>query len=244
MCGRYTLTEDVDAIAEVFSADVEGIRAVHEPRYNIAPTQYAPAIIAGDEGLRAGLLRWGLVPHWAKDLSQGGRMINARSETVSSKPAFRESFLSRRCLIPADGFYEWEAQGSVKQPYWIHRPDEALFGFAGLWATWKAPDDTKHHTFSILTRAAPRSLTWLHDRVPVILPADAWTDWLAKGTAAEVLTGLIDDGKTPSLRTHPVSRRVNKADSDFADCTDEIDLDDVDNGERGAGGSGQQISLF
>ena len=226
MCGRYTLTEDVEQIADVFEADVEPIRHVHEPRYNIAPTQDAPVVIAGREGRRVGLLRWGLVPHWADELSVGARMINARVESVSTRPAFRDSFLRKRCLVPADGFYEWEDRGSRKQPHWVHARRESLFGFAGLWASWTAPNEIQYHTYCILTRPAPAELAWLHDRVPLILPKEDWTDWLARGTAPEVLQEVLERAEPPALQTHPVSTRVNKAGYEEPDCTDEIDLDD------------------
>ena len=226
MCGRYTLTEDAEAIAEAFEADIGPLATVHEPRYNIAPTQDAPVVISADGGRRCGLMRWGLVPHWADSPAVGSRMINARVESVRTRPAFKDAFQRKRCLVPADGFYEWEDRASGKQPYWIHRRDADLLAFAGLWATWMAPDDVRVHTFCILTRAAPSSISWLHDRAPVILPPDAWTDWLAKGQAPESLEALLNGAKAPMLMAHPVSRRVNKADYDEPDCTDEVDLDD------------------
>ena len=225
MCGRYTLTDDVEAIAQVFHADVDGIRDTHRPRYNIAPTQEAPVVVAASDTRRAGLLRWGLVPHWADDLSVGGRMINARSETVHQRPAFRDSFLARRCLVPADGFYEWEDAGGWKRPHWIHRPGAELFGFAGIWARWGGESDTPVHTFAILTRDAPESLAWIHERVPVILTPDVWDDWLARGTAPEILREILDGADTPRLESHPVSRRVNRADYDAPDCTEEVEED-------------------
>lgn len=223
MCGRYTLTEDAEAIAGFFEADVDGIRSSHEPRYNIAPTQDAPVVVAGEGGRRAGYLRWGLVPHWADDLSVGGRMINARSETVHRLPAFKDSFLSRRCLVPADGFYEWQDLGGRKQPHWIHRPGSPLFGFAGIWARWKDPEDRDVHTFAILTRPAPPSLVWLHDRVPVILGPANWTDWLARGTTEEALAQILSDATPPQLDSHPVTPRVNRADYDSPDCTERVE---------------------
>lgn len=226
MCGRYTLIEDVDAIADVFEAEVEPIRASHEARYNVAPTQVAPAIVAAPTGRRVGFMRWGLVPHWANDLSVGPKMINARSETVATRPAYRDSFLRKRCLIPADGFYEWEAVGSKKQPHWIYRSGKPLFGFAGIWSTWVEATGEKVHTFSILTRPAPEPLAWLHDRVPVILPPTLWDDWLARGTAPERLEEVLKSSVTPVLQSHPVTRRVNQAGYESPDCTDEVELED------------------
>ncbi|MDH3223358.1 MAG: SOS response-associated peptidase [Gemmatimonadota bacterium] len=222
MCGRYTLIHGVDAIAEVFEVDVEGLEKVHEPRYNIAPTQPAPAIVSGTDGRVGGFLRWGLVPHWAEDLSNAARMINARSETVAERTAYKESFLSRRCLIPADGFYEWASGPGGKQPHWIYGESRGLFAFAGIWARWRSPGGERIHTFSILTREAPEDLSWLHDRVPLILDPAVWTDWLARGTDPDVLQGIMASSPHPPLRTHPVSKRVNHAAYDEPDCTEEV----------------------
>lgn len=227
MCGRYTLIHGVDAIADVFGVDGGVLDEVHEPRYNVAPTQSAPAIVAGADGRFAGLLRWGLVPHWAKDLSDGARMINARSETVAERSAYRESFLSRRCLIPADGFYEWASGPGGKQPHWIYEEGRGLFAFAAIWARWTPPGGERIHTFSILTRGAPEGLAWLHDRVPLILPPGAWTDWLARGTDPDVLRDIMASSPHPTLRSHPVSRRVNHATYDEPDCTEEVEEENL-----------------
>ena len=226
MCGRFTLTEEADAIANAFAADIGPIRDIHEPRYNIAPTDEAPVVIAAQGGRRAGPMRWGLLPHWAEDMRVGARMINARAETVATRPAFRESFRARRCLVPSDGFYEWESRATGKQPYWIHRPRTPLFAMAGIWSLWTPPHGGRLATFSILTRPAPRPLRWLHDRVPVILPAASWDDWLARGTTAMVLGDMLRNAVPPELRWHPVSRAVNRAGHDEPDCTDRVELAD------------------
>ena len=226
MCGRFTLAVEADAVAAAFSADVDPLRALHRPRYNVAPTDQAPAVIAAPGGRRAGPMRWGLLPHWAKDPRAGARMINARSETVATRSAFRDSFLARRCLVPADGFYEWEARASGKQPYWIHQRGRTLFGMAGIWSPWTPPGGDRIATFSILTRSAPPSLRWLHDRVPVILPEPAWDDWLARVTAASVLHGILAAADSPELRFHPVSRAVNRAGHDEPGCVGRVALAD------------------
>ena len=225
MCGRYALTSDADLIAELFEADTEDLGPTFEPRYNIAPTQSAPVVVGGREGRRAGFLRWGLVPHWSKDPGEGARMINARSETVAEKPAFRESFLSRRCLVPADGFFEWEARPEGKQPYWIYPEDRTPLAFAGIWARWTGSDGGKLHTYSILTRAAPPPLAWLHDRVPLVLEAKDWEDWLARGTDPQVLQGIMSGASHPPLAFHTVSRRVNRAAYDEPDCLEEVEVE-------------------
>ena len=225
MCGRFTIAEEAGAIGEAFGARVEPLQDVRLPRYNVAPTDEVPVVIAAPEGRRAGPMRWGLVPHWAESPKVGARMINARSESVLQKRAYRESFLARRCLVPADGFYEWEARASGKQPYWIHRPGSGLFAMAGIWAMWRLPAGSRLASFSILTRAAPPALGWLHDRVPVILPEAVWDDWLARGTTPRVLDSILAE-TPPELRLHPVSRAVNRAGYDEPDCIEEVELAD------------------
>ncbi len=235
MCGRFTLTEEADALAAAFAADIDPVRAIHRPRYNIAPTDQAPIVIAVPGGRRAGPMRWGLLPHWAKDPRAGARMINARSETVARRSAFRESFLARRCLVPADGFYEWEARASGKQPYWIHQRDRFLFGMAGIWSFWAPPGGDRIATFSILTRSAPPSIQWLHDRVPVILPEPAWDDWLARGTPASLLQEILGAADPPELQLHPVSRAVNRAGHDEPGCVEPVELPDEANPQGSVG---------
>lgn len=224
MCGRFTVTGEADAIGAAFAAGVAPLRDVRLPRYNIAPTDEVPVVVAAPEGRRAGPMRWGLVPHWADSPGVGARMINARSESVSRRSAYREPFLARRCLVPADGFYEWVAREGVKQPYWVHRPGRALFAMAGIWALWKPARGDRLATFSVLTRAAPPAIRWLHDRVPVILPESAWDDWLARGTPPAALEDILAGSATPELHLHPVSRAVSKAGYDEPDCIEEVEL--------------------
>jgi putative SOS response-associated peptidase YedK len=213
MCGRYTLTPSADELVEVFDVD-ELTFEDWAPRYNLAPTQDAPVIIRGPEGeRRMGLMRWGLVPGWADDPGIGNRLINARSETVARRSAFREAFASRRCLVPADGFYEWqrrEGEGSgkpVKVPHWIHRPDRRPFAFAGLWERWRPSNGGDALvTFTILTTAPNARVRPLHDRMPVVLPDRRAEDgWLSAGDAA-LLAPAPDD----YLEAWPVSTAVNR----------------------------------
>ena len=226
MCGRFTLTAEPGHVADAFAAEISPALEGFQPRHNIAPTDDVPIVIAAPGGRRAGPMRWGLVPHWADSPRVGARMINARSETVATRSAFRESFLARRCLVPADGFYEWEARATGKQPYWIHRPGSALFAMAGIWALWSDGDGDRLATFSILTREAPDPIRWLHDRVPVILPEDCWTDWLARGTVLESLRAIMAGADPPELRLHPVARAVNRAGYEDPDCIEEVVLGD------------------
>ena len=182
MCGRYSIGVSPEELEEVFEAPISGQIAL--PRWNVAPTQDAPVVVvdqSGERGTRA--LRWGLVPRWAED-SGGARWINARAESVSSKPAFREAFECRRCLIPADGFYEWVQRGARKQPYWIHHCQGGLLGFAGLWERWQPRADEALETFTILTTTPNALVAPLHDRMPVVLEPEAWTAWLDRATPA------------------------------------------------------------
>lgn len=227
MCGRFSLAVEVDAVVGAFRAETSPGLAHHRPRYNVAPTEEAPIVIAAPTGRRAGLMRWGLVPHWADSPRVGPRMINARSETVGERRAFRESFLARRCLVPADGFYEWESRPTGKQPYWLHQAGREVFAMAGIWATWRSRTGSRLLTFSILTRDAPDAIRWLHDRVPVILPAHSWDDWLARGTTPTALNAILGGAETPELDLYPVSRAVNRAGYDQPDCVTPVETDDL-----------------
>src|SRR5476649_843692 len=176
MCSRYFLDADGNVIAYTFKV------AVHEPvlrRFNIAPTQLARVIRIGEGGEReAVLLRWGLVPFWAKGLSAGTKMINARSEGIEEKPAFRAAVRQRRCLVPATGFFEWKGVPGRKQPYAITLADRPLFAFAGLWESWRPADGDAVETFTIVTTDANPGVAEIHDRMPVILPPDEEDRWL------------------------------------------------------------------
>jgi putative SOS response-associated peptidase YedK len=189
MCSRYFLDADGNIIAFTFRVPVHGgIRK----RFNIAPTQEAPVVRAAKEGGReAAMLRWGLVPFWAKDLKVGSQMINARAETVAEKPAFRHAMHQRRCIVPATGFFEWRGEPGRKQAFAITVPGRHLFGFAGLWERWKPKDVAGEpvETFTIVTTDANASVVPIHDRMPVILPEAAYDEWLF-GTAEAALTLL------------------------------------------------------
>ena len=176
MCSRYFLDADGNIIAYTFRVPVKDrIRK----RFNIAPTQEAPVIRAGAGGEReVAMLRWGLVPPWAKDLKVGTNMINARSEGIEAKPSFREAVKQRRCIVPASGFFEWQGEPGRKQPYAITVPGRPLFAFAGLWERWKPRDGEPVETFTIVTTEANDRIARIHDRMPVILPMDAIDTWL------------------------------------------------------------------
>ncbi|HUO87450.1 MAG TPA: SOS response-associated peptidase [Thermoanaerobaculia bacterium] len=228
MCGRYTLSVPADVVAELF--ELATVPAL-EPRYNIAPTQEAPVVrrverspATGGEGpyRRLDLLRWGLVPYWADSPAIGNRLINARSETAAERPAFRDAFRRHRCLVVADGFYEWRREAGGKQPYWIHRPDGRAFAFAGLWSRW-GRGEARFDSFTILTVEASPEIAPLHDRMPAILDPAAWDGWLDPrrsdpGDLQALLAGA--DGATLTLRR--VARRVNTPHHDEPDCIEPL----------------------
>lgn len=179
MCSRYFLDADGNVIAYTFNVPVhDRIRK----RFNIAPTQEAPVVRVDEAGRReVAMLRWGLVPSWAQDPAIGNRLINARAETVAEKPSFRNAFRSRRCIVPATGFFEWKGEPGHKQPYAITAGDQPLFAFAGLWESWRdrsRPESPAMQTFTIITTDANDAVAAIHDRMPVILPAAAVEAWL------------------------------------------------------------------
>jgi putative SOS response-associated peptidase YedK len=209
MCGRYTLTVSAGVLGDVFEADVH---VEHVPRYNIAPTQTVPVIrLDADGRRRIDGLRWGLVPHWADDPSIGNRMINARSETAADKPAFRAAIRRRRCLVPADGFFEWQRIEDRKQPYHFRRADGGVFGLAGLWERWQpTPDEPPLDTYTILTTAANAEVAPIHDRMPVILDPETWDRWLARDEIPrDRLSGMLQPCARGRLEAVAVSTRVN-----------------------------------
>lgn len=218
MCGRYTLlAPDPAAIRDRFGI---GESVEVRQRFNVAPGDEVLAVTTDRDGASRGeLLRWGLVPSWAKSDDTGLKMINARLETVTEKPAYRRSFERFRCLIVADGFYEWQpVKGGPKQPFHITRDDGGLFAFAGLWSIWHAPDGGRLRTCTIITRPANAAIAGLHDRMPVILAPGAEAPWLDVRTSRadldDILTGL------PAERTvlTPVSLAVNDARYDGPEC--------------------------
>ncbi len=186
-------------------------------------------------------MKWGLIPAWAKEPSIGSRMINARSETAAEKPAFRTAFQRRRCIIPADGFYEWmKKPDRSRQPWFIHLPDDEPFGFAGLWESWKVPkSDEEIETCTILTTQASEDLQELHERMPVILPAEKHATWLSESASRGQLQNLMQPLPTGTLQRHPVAVLVNKVANDQPDCVLPVVLPDDDDDP-----ADRQLSLF
>jgi putative SOS response-associated peptidase YedK len=225
MCGRYRLSRRKQVIEEYFDASGD---EDWSPRYNIAPTQPVPVIRQHPKEPQRvlSLMRWGLVPSWAKDMSGSAGMINARSETALTKPAFRDPLKFRRCLVPADGFYEWRRTGQDKQPFCFEVDNGELFAFAGLWDRWKDPNGQWIRSFSILTTTPNAITSQVHDRMPVILAKDDYDFWLDPGmTDAATVTGLLKPFDARLTRCYPVSSRVNQVQNDDVECSRAIQLE-------------------
>ncbi len=221
MCGRYTQRQSSEAIAKAFQvANVPPLT----PRYNIAPTQAVAAVLQTAEHPERYLemLHWGLIPSWAKDATMGARLINARSETVTERPAFRGAFRYRRCLIVADGFYEWQQQGRQKQPFYCHLKDEQPFAFAGLWEIWEK-NGNAIASCTILTTQPNEVMQPIHDRMPVILHPKDWELWLdPKVQKPELLQPLLRPYPAEEAIAYPVSTLVNKPANDAPECIQKI----------------------
>lgn len=216
MCGRYAIVLVGDgSLQRRFS--LEELLDDPQPRYNIAPTQTAPVVVRNSPN-RVEMMRWGLIPSWAKDASIGNRMINARAETVAEKPAFRASLRSRRCLVPASGFYEWKRDEAGKTPHFIHLVDEPLFAFAGLYDVWRDPDGRAVRSYTILTTEPNALMASIHNRMPVILRREDEGEWLdPENTAPEHLLPLLRPYPAREMEAYPVSKRVNSPTNDTPD---------------------------
>ena len=220
MCGRFACFIDIKTLIEAFGLDQLPDPQFDLPsRFNIAPSQEILAICQNGDGYRhPKAFRWGLIPHWAKEPSIGNRLINARSETIHQKPSFRSALRYRRCLIPANGFFEWVREGKTKQPYFIHRKDDAPLAFAGLWESWKAPQETIH-SCTILTTKANALVAPIHDRMPVILSPAEYGVWLDREVDdPEKLTGFYRPFPADLLAVYPVSSAVNSPKTQGEEC--------------------------
>ena len=209
MCGRFTQERPASELAEIFGA--EPLADDPGGRYNVAPTDEAMVVVQRDERRAVTGYRWGLIPHWAESAKVGSKMFNARAETLTTSPAFREAFKRRRCLVPVDSFYEWKREGTVRQPYRVLRTDRRSLALAGLWAGWKDPaTETVRRTFTIVTTTPNDALRDLHDRMPVVVEEDAWDRWLgAEHADPGELLGLLLPDERVSLEIYPVVRDVN-----------------------------------
>jgi putative SOS response-associated peptidase YedK len=220
MCGRFTQSQRAEVIAKTFQ--VENVSTL-EPRYNIAPTQSVATILQrGDKKTRQfKLLQWGLIPSWAKDTKISSKLINARAETVDEKPAFRNAFKHRRCLVIADGFYEWQSQEAKqrKQPFYCRMNNGGAFAFAGLWESWKDPNGEVTESCTLLTTDANELMRPIHHRMPVILSPEDYDLWLdPEVQESKVLQPLLRPYAADDMQVYAVSTKVNKAANDQAEC--------------------------
>lgn len=223
MCGRFSLSSSGEVLAEQFQLPEVPELA---PRYNIAPTQTVAVVRQSAKQRSLGLLRWGLIPAWSKDPSIGSRMINARSETVAEKPAFRAAFTRRRCLVIADGFYEWQRTNGQKQPFFFRLQDGKPFAFAGLWERWKSSEGTLIESCTILTTEANDVLQPVHDRMPVILAPEHYSRWINPDVQqADALFPLLHPYPEEAMIAYPVSSRVNSPANDDPQCSTPVTLD-------------------
>ena len=223
MCGRYTITSAPEAIRALFRYPEQ---PNFPPRYNIAPTQPIPIVRLQEGERHFALVRWGLLPSWVKDPKNFALLLNARGESVTEKPAFRNAMKRRRCLVPADGFFEWMPVGGRKQPYYIRAKSGAPLAFAGLWETWEGPNGEEVDTATIVTTRANRLLGTIHDRMPVIVPPEAFDLWLdGANVDAVTASALIAPAPEDLLEAYPVSTAVNRTANDNAKLLEPVDPD-------------------
>jgi putative SOS response-associated peptidase YedK len=220
MCGRYAITTAPEAMRRLF-------RYFEQPnfpaRYNVAPTQPIPIVRLAEGQRHFALVRWGLLPSWVKDPKAFTLLINARGESVNDKPAFRNAMKYRRCLIPADGFFEWKAEGKSKRPYFVHRKDRAPFAFAGLWENWMGPNGEEMETAAIVTTGASASISHIHHRMPVMLEPEQFDMWLdTKNVDAQMATALIAPLPDDKVAAHEISNRVNRVVNDTPDVLEPL----------------------
>ena len=220
MCGRFVQAFSLNILATLYM--LENIMTI-EPRYNLAPSQYALAVrMDPQQGKRElARLQWGLIPSWTKEERGANKPINARAETVSSKPSFREAFRERRALIPASGYYEWQQAGGKKQPYYIHGRDGRLLSLGGIWERWEQGGVVRE-TFAVITTAAQGRMAKLHNRMPLILPEPAFERWLAGDTEPAELQELLQPFPEVGLDAYPVSPLVNNPANDSPACVQRV----------------------
>ncbi|MGE5655557.1 MAG: SOS response-associated peptidase [Actinomycetota bacterium] len=218
MCGRFSLSVSAQTLAKFFRLpEVPSF----ERRYNLTPTQSVATVVVPQPGCDRQFqwMRWGLIPSWAKDPKIGNRMINARVETVAEKPAFRNALKQRRCLVLADGFYEWQQQGKQKQPYYFQVNQGEPFAFAGLWETWQSPEDERIVSCTLITTVANDKVQPIHDRMPVILSPESYDAWLDPSLKEpQAVLSLLVPEPVEKMKTYPVSQGVNNPSFDRPDC--------------------------
>ena len=221
MCGRYALTSNLDELQARFNFEARDLE--YRPSYNIAPTQQS-LVVTNDGRRRGEYMRWGLVPFWAKDIKIGYRMINAVGETVSTKPAFRAAYKKRRCLVLANGFFEWQKDGKAKIPFYIHLGDQTPCAFAGLWETWKSPEGATIKSFTIVTTEPNQFIKPIHNRMPVILSQETEALWLDPMTEdPETLDKLLAPAPAEYMAGYQVSQSVNSPKNSGPECIQELE---------------------
>lgn len=223
MCGRFAQQRPASELADIFVA--EPLVGDAEARYNLAPTDEALVVVERPDRRGITAYRWGLVPHWEQRPGSGAKRINARAETVATAPAFRDSFLRKRCIVPADAFYEWQRSGSIRQPYAVRRRDGQPLGLAGLWASWRPSEESEWlRTFTIITTGPNEAIAPIHDRMPVILPPETWDRWLDPTSAdPSELLGLLVPADSEGLDVYAVDRLVNSVRNDGPALLEPID---------------------
>ncbi len=225
MCGRMTQQTSPSDVARIFDAELRDGEAIL-PRFNCAPTDPLTVVLQREDGRMVERHRWGLIPPWAVDPSAGGRMINARAETVATSPAFRVALRRRRCIVPADGFYEWERRGRARQPWLIHLADGQPMAMAGLWSLWRDPANGLWvASCAVITTVANSTVATLHDRMPVLLAAESWDAWMDPSeSSAEFLRGFLVPAEEGLLARYPVSIRVNSVRNEGPDLVEPAEL--------------------
>jgi putative SOS response-associated peptidase YedK len=213
MCGRFVMGRPARDLKAALQVDDWADEAAWQPSFNLAPTRQAPVLL-GTAGHFLRLLRWGLVPHWARDATGASKLINARSETLPEKAAFRDLLAARRCIIPVDGYYEWQQDGTRKQPFYLHRPDNEVLLLAGLWDTWRAPDQSVWVTFTIITTEASPALASIHHRMPAIMDTTTASAWLAIAETPPTAACAALRPWEGSLLARPVDPRVGSVKHD------------------------------
>jgi putative SOS response-associated peptidase YedK len=213
MCGRFAQQRPASELAEIFAA--EPLADDPGPRFNVAPTDEALVVVQREERRAITAYRWGLIPHWAENAKVGSRMFNARAETLTTSPAFRDAFVRKRCLVPVDGFYEWKREETVRQPFLIGRSDGLPLTLAGLWSGWRDPvADRVVRTFTIITSGPNDQMVDIHNRMPVVVPEELWPMWLDPLADRSELRAILEPNDDMSLLIRPVSRLVNDVRND------------------------------
>jgi putative SOS response-associated peptidase YedK len=224
MCGRFAQQRPASELAEIFAA--EPLADDLGPRFNVAPTDEALVVVERDDRRAITAYHWGLIPHWAESAKVGSRMFNARAETLTSSPAFRDAFIRKRCLVPVDGFYEWKREGTVRQPFLIGRTDGTPLTLAGLWAGWRDPATERVvRTFTIVTSRPNDQMADIHSRMPVVVPEEIWPLWLHPLTDPSELRALLEPNDDVALRIQPVSRLVNDVRNDGPELIEPLEAE-------------------